>query len=74
MEELKINNETAQLGIGAVISRFCYQMAEKHNITADDIVLGIEEIHPRRDDGKVKFQVMNLDLQTLDEWLVENGL
>ncbi|MEB3213769.1 MAG: hypothetical protein VKL39_20645 [Leptolyngbyaceae bacterium] len=74
MEELKINNETAQLGIGAVISRFCYKMAQKHNIAAEDILIGIEEIHPRRNDGKVKFQVMNLELQTLDEWIVENGL
>ena len=57
-----------------VISRFLYEMAAKHNVSIDDIIIGIEEIHPRRDDGKIKLQVMDLDFNLLEEFLSENGL
>lgn len=57
-----------------VISRFLYEMAAKHNVSIDDIIIGIEEIHPRRDDGKIKLQVMDLDFNLLEELLSENGL
>ena len=46
-------------------------MAAKHNVSIDDIIIGIEEIHPRRDDGKIKLQVMDLDFNLLEEFLSE---
>jgi len=67
-------NTNEPLSKTAVISRFLYEMAEKHNISVDGIVIGIEEIHPKRVDGKVKLQVMNLDFHNLEEFLTENGL
>ena len=57
-----------------VISRFLYEMAAKHNISINDIIIGIEDIHPKRDDGKIKLQVMDLDFKLLEEFLSENGL
>ena len=63
-----------QLSQHDVISRFLYEMATKHNVSIDDIIIGIEEIHPRRDDGKIKLQVMNLDFNLLEEFLSENSL
>ena len=73
-------NETPKNDLNAtshktdVISRFLYEMAAKHNVLIDDIIIGIEEIHPRRDDGKIKLQVMDLDFNLLEEFLSENGL
>lgn len=75
MEEQKLNNGSKPaLQQTDVISRFLYKMAAKHNVSIDDIIIGIEEIHPRRNDGKIKLQVMDLDFNLLEEFLSENGL
>ena len=77
---MKTENKTSNENFNAtshktdVISCFLYEMAAKHNVSIDDIIIGIEEIHPRRDDGKIKLQVMDLDFNLLEEFLSENGL
>jgi hypothetical protein len=53
-----------------VVCRFCHAMAKKHNMDVDDIVIGIDS----DDEGKVKLQVMTLEFNLLDEWIVDNGL
>jgi len=70
----KLENESQSSCLGAAISRFLYEMSKKHNLPVEDIAIGIEEFHPRRDDGKVMLVVYNSDFDNLDGFLSENGL
>ena len=62
------------LHIGSVISRFLFKQAEKFDMDVNDLVIGLETIHPIRNDGCNLLQLMDDNFQLIDELLSENGL
>ena len=62
------------LHIGSVISRFLFKQAEKFDMDVNDLVIGLETVHPIRDDGCNLLQLMDGNFKLIDELLSENGL
>jgi len=62
------------LHIGSVISRFLFKQAEKHDKDVEDLVIGLEIIHPLRNDGCNKLQLTDIDFHGIDEIITPNGL
>jgi hypothetical protein len=62
------------LHIASVISRFLFKQAEKHNKDVEDLVICLEIIHPLRDDGCNKLQLLDCDFNLIDEVVAQNGL
>lgn len=55
------------LNIASVISDFLFKQAVKHNKDVEDLVIGVEIIHPLRDDGCNKLQLLDCDFNLIDE-------
>lgn len=55
------------LNIASVISSFLFKQAVKHNKDVEDLVIGLEIIHPLRDDGCNKLQLLDCDFNLIDE-------
>ncbi len=62
------------LHIGSVISRFLFKQAEKHDRDVEDIIIGLEVIHPLRDDGCNRLQLTDDNFTLIDEMITPNGL
>jgi hypothetical protein len=62
------------LHIASVISRFLFKQAEKHNKDVEDLVIGLEIIHPLPDDGCIKLQLLDCDFNLIDAVVAQNGL
>lgn len=62
------------LHIASVISRFLFKQAEKHDKDVEDLVIGLEIIHPLRDDGCNKLQLLDCDFNLINEVVAQNGL
>ena len=62
------------LHIGSVISRFLFKQAEKHDRDVEDIIIGLEVIHPLRDDGCNRLQLTDDNFTLIDEVVTPNGL
>ncbi len=62
------------LHIGSVISRFLFKQAEKHDRDVEDIIIGLEVIHPLRDDGCNRLQLTDDNFMLIDEMITPNGL
>ena len=62
------------LNIASIISRFLFKQAVKHNKDVEDLVIGLEIIHPLRDDGCNKLQLLDCDFNLIDEVIAQNGL
>ena len=62
------------LHIGSVISRFLFKQAEKHDRDVEDIIIGLEVIHPLRDDGCNRLQLTDDNFTLIDEIVTPNGL
>ena len=58
------------LHIASVISCFLFKQAEKHNKDVEDLVICIERIHPLRNDGCDKLQLLDCDFNLIDEVIV----
>mgnify|MGYP001042585170 CR=1 FL=1 len=55
------------LHIGSIISCFLFEQAVKHNKDVEDLIIGLEIIHPLRDDGCNKLQLLDCDFNLIDE-------
>ncbi len=55
------------LNIASIISRFLFKQAVKYNKDVEDLVIGVEIIHPLRDDGCNKLQLLDCDFNLIDE-------
>ena len=62
------------LHIASVISSFLFKQAVKHNKDVEDLIIGLEIIHPLRDGGCNKLQLLDCDFNLIDEVIAENGL
>ena len=62
------------LHIGSIISRFLFKQAEKHDRDVEDIIIGLEVIHPLRDDGCNRLQLTDDNFTLIDEVVTPNGL
>ena len=54
------------LHMGSLVSRYLFQLAEKHNMGVEDLVVGVELSQPIRDDGKSDLVLMDLDFNGID--------
>ena len=62
------------LNIASIISCFLFKQAVKHNKDVEDLIIGLEIIHPLRDDGCNKLQLLDCDFNLIDEVIAQNGL
>ena len=62
------------LHIGSAISRFLFKQAEKHDKDVEELVIGLEVIHPLRNDGCNLLQLTDIDFNGIDQIITPNGL
>jgi len=73
--DIKIfDKDGKELHVGSVISRYLFNLAEKHHKDVEELLIGIELSQPSRDDGQNTIELMDLDFNRIDNVLCPNGL